>query len=305
MSTNETLHVSPTGGTKAGNLERYDLIPAGPLDLLARFYGVMGWVPTRATDFTELNSQLWLWWSGDENLGDTGLPRIVAVAAYAFSMLNCGETPPTVRADVWGPRYDLIPAEPLRMLAEHYGRGALKYDDDNWRKGYDWRLSFAALNRHLWQHWAGEPIDEETGSPHLIAVAWHAFTLCEFRVIHPEFDTRLKTIDARAARAIAAPTTDGMRAEKLELGPKDWGWLWAYVNHGQTTIPNGTDTRYGWYRGQWCYTTDSGETWTPSAADRVQPGVIRATGGHWLLAGHAGVLIRHRDRHWSPIDDAA
>ncbi|AXH46895.1 DUF5664 domain-containing protein [Mycobacterium phage Aminay] len=97
-------------------------------------------------------------------------------------------------------RYDLIPAEPLRRLAEHYGRGALKYADDNWRKGYDWRLSFAALNRHLWQFWAGEDIDAETGTPHIIAVAWHAFTLAEFAEIHPEFDTRLTTLDDRAVR---------------------------------------------------------------------------------------------------------
>ena len=98
-------------------------------------------------------------------------------------------------------RYDLLPAEPLRMLAEHYGRGALKYSDDNYRKGYDWRLSYAALNRHLWQFWAGEDIDAETGSPHLVAVAWHAFTLLEFIETHPEFDTRLKTLDARAGRS--------------------------------------------------------------------------------------------------------
>lgn len=97
-------------------------------------------------------------------------------------------------------RYDLIPADPLRLLARHYGVGAKKYDDDNWRKGYDWRLSFAALNRHLWQFWAGEDVDPETGTPHMIAVAWHGFTLAEFAAIHPEFDTRLKTLDERAVR---------------------------------------------------------------------------------------------------------
>ena len=100
-------------------------------------------------------------------------------------------------------RYDLIPAEPLRLLAAHYGRGALKYADDQWRNGYDWRLSFAALNRHLWQFLAGEDIDAETGSPHLAAVAWHAFTLLEFMDTHPEFDTRLKTVDERALRAVS------------------------------------------------------------------------------------------------------
>ncbi|ORA77163.1 hypothetical protein BST28_18755 [Mycolicibacter kumamotonensis] len=97
-------------------------------------------------------------------------------------------------------RYDLIPAEPLRLLARHYGVGAKKYDDHNWRRGYDWKLSFAALNRHLWQFWSGEDIDTETGSPHIIAVAWHAFALAEFMDTHPAYDSRLTDVDSRAQR---------------------------------------------------------------------------------------------------------
>ena len=89
-------------------------------------------------------------------------------------------------------RFDLIPEVPLYSLAEHYGRGADKYDDDNWRRGYSWSISFAALNRHLWTWWNGEDIDPELGSNHLDAVAWHAFTLREFTVTHPELDNRPK-----------------------------------------------------------------------------------------------------------------
>jgi hypothetical protein len=74
-------------------------------------------------------------------------------------------------------RFDLIPGEPLTELAEVYGRGAKKYSDDNWRKGYSWKLSFGALNRHLWAWWGGEERDGETGNHHLACVAWHAFTL--------------------------------------------------------------------------------------------------------------------------------
>jgi hypothetical protein len=89
-------------------------------------------------------------------------------------------------------RYDLIPAKPLRSLAEHFGRGARKYEDNNWRRGYEWSKSFAALNRHLWQWWDGEDIDAETGSSHLVAVAWHAFALLEYSETHKEFDDRPK-----------------------------------------------------------------------------------------------------------------
>lgn len=78
-------------------------------------------------------------------------------------------------------RYDLIPSHVLEALAEHYGRGAQKYADRNWEKGYRWGLSFAALMRHAWAWWRGEDVDEETGSSHMIAVAWHALALAEFQ----------------------------------------------------------------------------------------------------------------------------
>ena len=81
----------------------------------------------------------------------------------------------------------MIPADSLRILAEHYGKGAEKYPPfdsgdglgvlDNYRRGYHWSLSFAAMMRHAWAFWGGEDTDKETGSPHLAAVAWHALTL--------------------------------------------------------------------------------------------------------------------------------
>src|SRR5512146_2965093 len=70
-------------------------------------------------------------------------------------------------------RFDLLPVLPLTELAEHFGRGAKKYADRNWERGYKWSLSFAALMRHAWAFWGGEDIDPETGTPHIIAVAWH------------------------------------------------------------------------------------------------------------------------------------
>ena len=77
-------------------------------------------------------------------------------------------------------RYDLIPPGALNLLAEHYGRNCEKYADRNWERGYNWSLSFAAMQRHAWAFWNGEDIDPDSGSPHLAAVAWHAFTLLTF-----------------------------------------------------------------------------------------------------------------------------
>jgi len=82
-------------------------------------------------------------------------------------------------------RFDLIPSESLWRLAEHYGAGAKKYDDDNWRRGYSWRLNIAAMQRHLHQ-WLMDDYTED----HLAAIAWHAFTLMWFEKYHPEFDDR-------------------------------------------------------------------------------------------------------------------
>ena len=77
-------------------------------------------------------------------------------------------------------RFDLLPWNELREVAELYGRGAEKYDERNWEKGYKWSLSFAALHRHLQQFWTGETYDQETGSHHLTSVVFHALALMYF-----------------------------------------------------------------------------------------------------------------------------
>lgn len=89
-------------------------------------------------------------------------------------------------------QHSMIPPEALNSLAEHYGKGAGKYSPHNWRRGYEWSKSYDALQRHANAFWGGEDIDPETGSPHIIAVAWHAFCLYTFMNDHPSFDDRFK-----------------------------------------------------------------------------------------------------------------
>lgn len=116
-------------------------------------------------------------------------------------------------------RPDLVPVGPLRQLAVHYGRGAEKYTErdengnvtheggNNWRAGYEYSKSYAALQRHLLAWWGGEDLDPEIGTSHLTAAAWHCFTLLEFMTTHPEFDDRVKpkpvatVLDEVAAKA--------------------------------------------------------------------------------------------------------
>lgn len=99
-------------------------------------------------------------------------------------------------------RFDLIPAGPLWQLAELYGRGAEKYESNNWRRGYAWSLGFAAIMRHAWKFWWGEDIDEETGMPHMTCVAFHAFSMVDFMTNHREFDDRYKNPTAKTAADI-------------------------------------------------------------------------------------------------------
>lgn len=89
-------------------------------------------------------------------------------------------------------RYDLIPYEVLDMVAEVYGRGAEKYSAHNWRKGYDWHLSFSSLMHHAGEFWEGESFDEETGNHHLGSVVFHALALMYFEKRYPDLDDRPK-----------------------------------------------------------------------------------------------------------------
>lgn len=89
-------------------------------------------------------------------------------------------------------RFDLIPTDALAKVARHFGVGARKYADHNWRKGYEWSKSYAAMQRHAQAFWGGEDIDEETGSPHMAAVAFHSLALLTYMDEHREFDDRYK-----------------------------------------------------------------------------------------------------------------
>lgn len=89
-------------------------------------------------------------------------------------------------------RFDLIPAIAMRKVARLYGRGALKYAAHNWRKGYDWSLSIAALERHLAAFKEGEDFDGETQCEHLASVVFHALALLTYADEHPELDDRWK-----------------------------------------------------------------------------------------------------------------
>lgn len=95
-------------------------------------------------------------------------------------------------------RFELVPPEALAKVACHYGVGAAKYAAHNWRRGYEWSKSYAALQRHANAFWSGEDIDAETGSPHMAAVAFHALTLLVFMDEQRAFDDRFRSVNSAA-----------------------------------------------------------------------------------------------------------
>src|SRR5690606_24318634 len=54
------------------------------------------------------------------------------------------------------PRYDLIPPKGLRRVADLYARGAVKYEEMNWRKGMPSSRIMASLLRHVEAYRAGD-----------------------------------------------------------------------------------------------------------------------------------------------------
>jgi hypothetical protein len=90
-------------------------------------------------------------------------------------------------------RFDLVPWDAMEEVARVYHFGATKYEDDNWLKGYRWRLSLGALFRHAARIMCGEDRDPESGLLHAAHICWHGLTLITFYV------RKLGTDDRRPA----------------------------------------------------------------------------------------------------------
>lgn len=117
-------------------------------------------------------------------------------------------------------RFDLIPYEALAEIARVYGMGAKKYDPHNWRKGYDWGLSYAAMMRHATQFWQGEDLDQESGLPHMAHAAWHCLTLLTFMKEHQGLDDRFSTVQKRkAADALTEALKRDINQSSLIISP--------------------------------------------------------------------------------------
>jgi hypothetical protein len=78
-------------------------------------------------------------------------------------------------------RMDLLPMRTLIRLAQHFEDGAVKYGDDNWRKGIPLRCFADSAFRHLCKHMIGQR-DE----PHLVAAIWNLACMYETQAMIEE-----------------------------------------------------------------------------------------------------------------------
>ena len=123
----EVRTVSATGAAKGVKPEAFDLIPTGPLDVLAQFYGTgvvdldsaRGWEPV----FNYAMEHLSAFWRGEDTDPASNLPHLICAAAAAAKLVGdetdisvpSGEEYAPLIVIPGGrtkatPRYDRIPA---------------------------------------------------------------------------------------------------------------------------------------------------------------------------------------------------
>jgi len=95
-----------------------------------------------------------------------------------------------VKKDAGKPRMDLLDPTALMEMAKVMSFGATKYGDHNWREGINHSRLYAAVQRHLNQHWSGETFDDESNLPHLA----HAMCGIMMMLATPEQDNRYRRI---------------------------------------------------------------------------------------------------------------
>jgi hypothetical protein len=71
----------------------------------------------------------------------------------------------------------------LWLVGEVGTFGANKYTDNGWQEVENGKKRyFDALLRHLFKHFMGEKIDEESGLPHLAHACWNTLAILELDV---------------------------------------------------------------------------------------------------------------------------
>lgn len=161
-----------------------------------------GWMPLAPSDLPFPPAQPVITTITTGTTADPNTPAALETAAVKYDGLKV--------------RYDLIPPGPISELAALFTVGAVKYDDNNWRKGFRWGRSYAAAMRHIELWRAGEEIDPETGIPHLICGIWNLLVLREFELTNGGIDDRPKNV-GRVLSSLTPEQVEMVRAAKEKL----------------------------------------------------------------------------------------
>jgi hypothetical protein len=100
------------------------------------------------------------------------------------------------------PLVSLVPGSLVTYTAYGLTYGAIKYDFDNWRKGFDWRSILNSLERHLMAFKDGEDYDEESGLPHLALMGCNLAFLIEHFDKNLGRDDRFKYANPRPGKVL-------------------------------------------------------------------------------------------------------
>jgi hypothetical protein len=82
----------------------------------------------------------------------------------------------------------------LMEVAKIAGFGSTKYARMNFVLGYDWSLSYDAMQRHLHAFWNGDDYDDESGLYHIAHAAWHCLALLTFLMRDLGTDDRISAL---------------------------------------------------------------------------------------------------------------
>jgi hypothetical protein len=188
----EVRKVDPvTGGAKGAKPEAMDLVPLDALVAISSYPNRWS-CGTQSNRFHHAILSLDAWQRGDYD-------SLRAAARSIFSLLLEDELGIPTSA---GQREPVnLEWSAIQYISRAYHMGAEKYKDDvagpyNWRRGYAWSLSYAALLRHLTSWAAGERYDAESGLNHLAHAGWHAITLVWFQINKKGTDDRLCSFPA-------------------------------------------------------------------------------------------------------------
>ena len=80
-------------------------------------------------------------------------------------------------------RFDLVPQIMLERVAKVMAKGAIKYGEYNWTKGFKWSSVLNHLARHLYLYLIGDTTED-----HLAHMVCNLGFLMEYEVSHPELN---------------------------------------------------------------------------------------------------------------------